>query len=226
MTPVSAPAAVSAAVVHPSAIVEPGVTLGDGTRVWDAAHVRGPATVLGRDCIVGGKTYIAYGVTIGDRCKINSACYVCTAVTIGTGVFVGAGTVFTNDRFPRAATPELDALLPSDPDESTLPTVVEDGVTLGARTTIGCGLTIGRFAMVGMASTVTADVPAFHLVVGTPARTVGVVCRCGLPVLRVRAGDAVPDHDRLACACGRSYRTRGGLVTELEPTADPAGSAA
>src|SRR5690242_8614788 len=112
--------------IHPTAIIEPGVVLGDGTAVWDNVHIRRDTTV-GADCVIGEKTYIAYGVRIGNRCKLNAFVYVCTAVTIEDGVMVSAGTVFTNDRFPRATTPDLGTLRPGEPDEHTLPTLVREG---------------------------------------------------------------------------------------------------
>ncbi len=119
--------------IHPTALVEAGVEIGEGTSVWDDVHVRGPGTTIGRDCIVGEKSYVAYGVTIGDRVKINAFVYVCTAVTIEDGVMLSAGTTFTNDRYPRATTPDLTELRPSDPDDDTLATVVRAGTTVGAR---------------------------------------------------------------------------------------------
>lgn len=202
--------------IHPTAIVEPGVVIGDGTQVWDNVHIRGPARI-GGDCIVGEKTYIAYDVAIGDRVKINAFVYVCAAVTIETGVMIAAGTTFTNDRFPRATTPDLAALRGSAPDEHTLPTLVREGATIGARATIGNDLAIGRFAMVGMAAVVTGDVPDFGLVVGHPARLIGYVCRCGEPVLRFAIG-ATPADGRYACpACGAGYRVAAGRFDEDRP---------
>src|SRR5688572_18706283 len=106
--------------IHPSAIVEDGVVFGDGTSVWDNVHVR-RGTQFGEECIVGGKTLVAYDVRIGNRVKINSAAYICNGVTIEDGVMVSAGVIFTNDRFPRAATNDLKALRSSAPDEHTLP---------------------------------------------------------------------------------------------------------
>lgn len=206
----------SAAQVHPTAIVEDCVSLGPGTRVWDNCHLRGPARI-GRDCIVGEKTYIAYGVEIGDRVKLNAFVYVCTAVTIEDGVMISAGTVFTNDRFPRATTPDLGKLAPSEPDDHTLATRVRAGATIGARCVIGPGIEIGRFAMVGMASVVTRSVPDFHLVVGHPARSVGLVCRCGEPFLRF-ANTCPAEHPALACPrCSLAYEVRAGRVHELAP---------
>jgi len=203
--------------VHPTALVEEGVTLGAGTAVWDNAHLRGPATV-GADCIIGEKTYVAYGVEIADRVKVNAFAYLCTGVTLEEGVMVSAGVVFTNDRYPRATTPDLAELRPSGPDDETTSTVVAAGATIGARAVIGPGVDIGRFAMVAAGAVVTRDVLDFHLVAGLPATTVGLVCRCGPPLLRVRAGEPVGDHDRLTCdACGRSYAVTAGRVEEVVP---------
>ena len=200
--------------VHPTAMVEEGVTLGPGTSVWDHAHVRGPGTTLGRDCIVGGKSLIAYGVRVGDRCKINSNCYVCNGVTLGDGVMLGAGTTFTNDRFPRAVTPDATALRGSEPDGHTLETVVGEGATFGANVTVGPGLRVGRWAMVGMAAVLTRDVGDFVLAVGSPARPVGAVCRCGPPLFRGDPRDEAHAGEHACAHCGRRYRSEGGRVVE------------
>ncbi len=201
--------------IHPTAHVEDGVEIGDGTAIWDSVHVRAPARI-GKDCIVGEKSYIAYGVEIADRVKINAFVYVCTAVTIEQGAMISAGVVFTNDRFPRATTPDLASLRTSDPDEHTRPTRVREGATIGARAVIGPDVTIGRFAMVGMGSVVTRSLPDFHLATGQPARSVALVCRCGQPFQRF--AEAPQDEDWTKCsACGLSYRVRGGAVEELAP---------
>jgi UDP-2-acetamido-3-amino-2,3-dideoxy-glucuronate N-acetyltransferase len=203
--------------IHPTAEIEPGVTIGARTAVWSGVHLRGPGTVVGSDCIVGERTYLGPGVRIGDLVKINAGVYLCTGVTVEDAVLIGAGVVFTNDRYPRATTPDLRALRPSGPDDSTLPTRVETGATLGAASVIGCDLTIGRFAMVGMGAVVTRSVAPFHLVVGQPARPVAVVSRVGAPVLRF-SGARPPDRDELVCPrSGLRYAVRGGVVEELDP---------
>jgi UDP-2-acetamido-3-amino-2,3-dideoxy-glucuronate N-acetyltransferase len=204
--------------IHPTALVEDGVEIGDGTSVWDAVHIRAPSSI-GRNCIIGEKTYIAYGVEIGDRVKINAFVYICNAVTIETGVMIAAGTTFTNDRFPRATTPDLSALRDSGPDEPTYPTLVRAGATIGARSVIGSNLEVGRFAMAGMGSVVTRSILDFHLVLGHPARSVGLVCRCGEPLARSeqRCQDIIAT---LTCqACGLAYEVFRGRVTELTPPA-------
>ena len=197
--------------IHPTAIVEPGVEIGAGTSVWDSVHLRGPETSIGSGCIIGEKSYVAYGVRIADLVKINAMVYVCTAVTIERGVMISAGTIFTNDRFPRAATSDLSELRPSDPDEKTLPTLVRKGATIGAGCVIGCDLEIGRFAMVGMGSVVTKTVPDFALVIGSPARVSGWVCRCGELVSR----EVPAPEEAMSCvACGLTYRGEGGNLVE------------
>ena len=175
-------------------------------------HIRHD-TEIGSQCIVGEKTYVAYGVRIGDRVKINSFVYICNAVTVEDGVMISAGTVFTNDRFPRATTPDLSQLRSSEPDEDTLPTLVREGATIGARCVIGNDLVIGRFAMVGMGAVVTKSIPDFHLVIGSPARSVGVVCRCG-PMLGKFDQLSLPTT--VQCEqCGRGYRiSQDRQVTE------------
>jgi UDP-2-acetamido-3-amino-2,3-dideoxy-glucuronate N-acetyltransferase len=204
--------------IHPTAIIEPGVTLGAGTSVWDSVHIRHGAT-LGEECIIGEKSYIAYGVKIGHRVKINAMVYICYGVTIEDGVMISAGTVFTNDVFPRATSPDLAQLRSSDPDEETQQTVVAAGATIGAGCTIGSNLRIGRFAMVGMGSVVTRDVSDFHLVVGNPARSIGAVCRCGHPTARWPAA-APPEAISVECAkCGAAYEITRGVVTELSVSA-------
>ena len=231
--------------IHPTANIERDVSLGAGTSVWDNVHIRF-GTTIGESCIIGEKTYIAYEVQIGNLVKINAFVYICNAVTIEDGVMVSAGTIFTNDRFPRATTPDLRQPYPSTPDEHTLPTLVKAGATIGAGCIIGNDLSIGRFAMVGMGSLVTKSVPDFHLVMGHPARSVGAVCRCGQPLMRfpepelasqvetTQAAVSEPDAshtdhtdhtdhpkangvDVTCSACGLAYHIHNREVVELTP---------
>jgi UDP-2-acetamido-3-amino-2,3-dideoxy-glucuronate N-acetyltransferase len=202
--------------IHPTALVEEGVEIGEGSSIWDNVHVRHHARI-GEQCIVGEKSYIAYEVKIGHRVKINAMVYICAAVTIEDGVMISAGTIFTNDRFPRATTVDLKSLRSSDVDEHTLPTLVREGATIGAGCTIGNDLAIGRFAMVGMGSVVTRSVADFHLVLGNPAAPVGCVCRCGQLLLRFEAGEGDRFREATCPACGRSYAVKRGDVREGWP---------
>jgi acetyltransferase-like isoleucine patch superfamily enzyme len=208
--------------VHPTAIIEEDVSLGDDTSVWDNVHIRRGARV-GEQCIVGEKSYIAYDVRIGNRVKINAFVYICNAVTIEDGVMISAGTIFTNDRFPRATTTDLKSLRSSEPDEHTLQTLLREGATIGAGCIIGNDLSIGRFAMIGMGALVTKSVPDFHLAVGHPAKSIGCVCRCGQLLLRFQTDQqrGLEEHEEvleIACpACELRYAINHRVVTELNP---------
>jgi acetyltransferase-like isoleucine patch superfamily enzyme len=202
--------------IHATAEVEDGVELGARTAVWADVHARRGARV-GHDCIIGEKTYLGPDAVIGNLVKLNAMVYVPTGVTIEDGVMVGAGTIFTNDRYPRGTDTALRALRDSGPDEHTLETRVEVGASIGAGATIGCGLTLGRWSMVGMGSVVTRDVPPFHLVVGSPARPIAIVCRCGEPVWRFPHVAAPVDAEGRCPACDLGYRVVKGEIVELNP---------
>jgi acetyltransferase-like isoleucine patch superfamily enzyme len=198
--------------IHPTALIEEGVTIGGETSVWDNVHIRHGARI-GKNSIIGEKTYIAYDVRIGSYCKLNAAVYICAGVTISDYVMLAAHTVFTNDRFPRAFDRTLDALASSDPNEETLSTTVGAGVTTGANVTIGPGLAIGNFAMIGMGSVVTRNVPAYGLVIGNPARLAGYVCACGPVLVKLPQLEKDSNDAKYACArCGRKFeKTEAGL---------------
>ena len=200
--------------IHPTAIVEDGVTIGQGTAIWDHTHIRRDACI-GEGCLIGEKAYIAYEVRIGNRVKIQNFVHISAGVTIEDGVMVCIGTIFTNELYPRATTPDLQTLLPSEPTEKTLSTLVREGATIGARVVLRGGLTVGRFAMVGFGSVVTRSIPDFHLAVGQPAVSIGCVCRCGEPVARFGPDPASPRGEHACAACGRRYVIDGRIVTEL-----------
>lgn len=197
--------------VHPTAIVEEGVEIGEGCNVWDHVHIRKNAR-LGHHTTVGEKTYIAYDVRIGDRVKINAQVYICAGVTVEDMCMISAGVVFTNDRYPRAMNRELTDLETSEPTDETLTCRVEKGTTIGANATIGPGVTLGRFSMIGMGAVVTRDVPAQALAVGNPAEVVGYVCVCGPKLIDLRENPA--SDSSITCEkCDRQYDWDGQSLT-------------
>lgn len=153
--------------IHPTAEVSDKAKIGEGTSIWHQAQVRDGA-VIGEDCIVGKGVYVGADVKIGNRVKIQNYCLVYEGLTLEDGVMVGPNVVFTNDMLPRAINP--DGTLKSGHDWELTPTLVKHGAGLGANSTIRCGVTIGRWALVGAGSVVTRDVPDYGLVYGNPAR--------------------------------------------------------
>lgn len=195
--------------IHPTAIIEEGVSIGAGTSVWDNVHIR-KNTAIGENCIIGEKTYIAYDVRIGNTVKINSFVYICTGVTIEDQVMISAGTIFTNDRFPRAFNTDGYSIKTSDPTEETLETRVRRGVTIGAGCMIGPGIELGEFCMIGMGSVLTRDVDPYQLVYGSPAKHKGFVCVCGEPLRKIdgekQMAEVKTSNISLEIFCLKCYR--------------------
>lgn len=162
--------------IHPTADVSPNATIGDNTTIWHQAQIREGARI-GHNCILSKGVYIDTGVCIGNNVKIQNYVSVFHGVTIDDGVFIGPHVCFTNDFYPRAI--NADGTLKASDDWVLTETLVKMGASLGANSTIVCGTTIGRWAMVGAGSVVTHDVPDYALVVGNPARIRGFVCTCG-----------------------------------------------
>jgi len=154
--------------IHPSANVSDKALIGEGTKVWINVQIRENARI-GAGCILSKDVYIDYAVRIGDRCKIQNSVSIYNGVSIGDDVFVGPNVSFTNDRVPRAF----------NTDWRITETKVETGASLGANSTIVCGITIGEYAMVAAGSVVTKDVPPYTLVIGNPARPVGKIDKMG-----------------------------------------------
>jgi acetyltransferase-like isoleucine patch superfamily enzyme len=168
-------------VIHPTAEVEPGAQIGPNTRIWNYVHVRTGA-VIGADCILGDSVYVDSDVSIGNNVKLQNRVSIYRGVTIEDGVFVGPHVTFTNDKYPRAITP--DGSLISVEDWTPIETLVRHGASIGAGAVILPGVTIGRWAMIGAGALITRDVPDHGLAVGSPGRMVGYACRCGQPLRR------------------------------------------
>lgn len=187
--------------VHPTAVVDEGASVGAGTRIWHFCHVMGSARI-GARCILSQNVMIGAHVTIGDGCKLQNNVSVYEGVTLQDGVFCGPSMVFTNVSRPRAFIERK---------SSFADTLVRTGATIGANATIICGHTIGQYAVVGAGAVVTHDVPDHALVIGTPARRVGWVCRCGA------AAHFSAVAQQLRCAdCGTTLVKEGEKV-QVEP---------
>ncbi|MBL8324454.1 MAG: N-acetyltransferase [Rubrivivax sp.] len=168
--------------IHPSAIVDAGAELGEGCRVWHFVHICAKARI-GRGCSFGQNVFVGNDVLIGDNVKVQNNVSIYDAVTLEDDVFCGPSMVFTNVYNPRSAVTRKDEYRR---------TLVKRGATLGANSTIVCGITVGEYAFVGAGAVVNRDVPAFALMLGVPARQAGWMSRHGerLP-LPLRSDDRV-----------------------------------
>jgi len=162
--------------IHPTADVSSRATIGAGTRIWHQAQVREGA-VVGRNGVLSKGVYVDRDVHLGDNVKAQNGVSIFHGVTLEDGVFCGPHCVFTNDLRPRAI--NSDGSLKASDDWTLGTTLVRTGASIGAHATIVCGVSIGRWAMVGAGAVVTRDVPDYGLVYGNPARLHGFVCPCG-----------------------------------------------
>jgi len=142
--------------------------IGNDTSVADTADLY--KCKIGDNCKISGFVYIEENVKIGNNCKIRPFAFIPTGVTIEDGVFIGPGVVFINDKTPRAI--NKDGNLQSECDWKLIETRVKKGSSIGAGSTILCGLTIGEYAVVGAGSVVTKDVSDRIIVAGNPAKII------------------------------------------------------
>ena len=156
---------------NPLVRIAPDVRLGRDVKIYAFVNLYG--CTIGDDSRVGTFVEIQKNATVGARCKISSHTFVCEGVTIEDEVFVGHGVMFTNDLFPRSCTPE--GKPQSEADWSVVPTRIRRGASIGSNATLICGITVGRFALVGAGAVVTRDVPDYAIVAGVPAKVVGDV---------------------------------------------------
>lgn len=190
---------------HPNALVE-STTIGAGTRVWAFAHVMKGARV-GRHCNIGDHAFIESGARVGNNVTIKNGVTIWEGVEVRDNAFVGPNAAFTNDLNPRS--PRFPAAQKRYADKKNwlVKTIVGEGASIGCNATILCGITIGKFAMVGAGAVVTKDVPPFALVLGVPSAVRGYVCECGQRLNFSK--------DKARCAtCGARYKMTKGNVAK------------
>src|SRR5687767_2628912 len=92
---------------------------------------------IGRGCNIGQNVVISPDVTLGDNCKIQNNVSLYTGVVLEDHVFCGPSMVFTNVVNPRSEVVRKDEYKR---------TLVRRGASLGANSTVVCGVTIGQYA--------------------------------------------------------------------------------
>lgn len=146
--------------IHPSVFIDRGADIGSKTKIWHFSHICSGA-VIGKNCNIGQNVYVGPDVIIKDNCKIQNNVSIYKGVTLYEDVFVGPSVTFTNILCPRAFIDKKDKFSN---------TIVKKGATIGANSTIICGITIGSYSFIGAGSVVTKSIGDFELVYGVPAR--------------------------------------------------------
>ncbi len=172
---------------HEKALIDEAVTIGSGTRVWAFAHILSGAKI-GKDCNICDHTFIEGQVVLGDRVTVKCGVYLWDGVVVENDVFIGPAAVFTNDIRPRSGRHQA----------NYSPTILSEGCSIGANSTILAGNTIGKWSLVGAGSVVTKDVPDFGVVYGNPARLKSWICSCSSAIF-------IHGADEEECICGKKY---------------------
>ena len=145
--------------IHPLSDCQ--VKVPESTNIWQFCVVL-PKAKIGENCNICSHCFVENDVKIGDTVTIKCGVQIWDGVRIEDNVFVGPNVTFTNDLYPRSK---------QHPTEY-VQTNLKRGCSVGANSTIVCGITIGENAMIGAGSVVSKDVPAGELWYGNPAKFV------------------------------------------------------
>jgi len=157
------------AFIHESSYVDDNVTIGSGTKIWHFSHILSNCDI-GEDCSLGQNVVIGPNVSVGSRVKIQNNVSVYEGVTLEDGVFCGPSCVFTNVNNPRSEIVRKDEYRK---------TIVRRGASIGANATIICGHDLGEYCFIAAGAVITKEVPAYALMVGTPAKRIGWMSKAG-----------------------------------------------
>lgn len=155
--------------VHESSYVDDNVKVGTGSKIWHFCHIQQGAEI-GENCSLGQNVNIANNVKIGNNVRIQNNVSVYEGVELEDNVFCGPSCVFTNVITPRAHY-SVHGIYGK--------TLIKNGASLGANSTVVCGHTVGRSALIAAGAVVTKNVKDYALMAGVPAKQIGWVCECG-----------------------------------------------
>jgi UDP-2-acetamido-3-amino-2,3-dideoxy-glucuronate N-acetyltransferase len=184
---------------HPTTVIDAGAEIGEGTTIWHFCHIM-TGSKIGEKCNIGQAVYVDSGVIIGNGVKIQNNVSVYNGVTIEDDVFLGPSMVFTNVINPRSFI---------DRKSEFKQTRVCRGATIGANVTVLCGVTVGKYAMVGAGSVLINDVADYAIVIGNPAKQDGWISKSGH---RLHFG---LENVALCANSGEKYILHQGIVNPL-----------
>ena len=181
--------------IHKTSIVSDDSIIGEGSKIWHFSHIYGNS-IIGKKCTIGQNVMIGPEVRVGNGCKIQNNVSLYKGIIIEDNVFCGPSCVFTNVKTPRA-------FIDRSKDFSN--TIVKKGASIGANSTIICGVTVGEYALIGAGALVTKNVLPYSLVLGTPARHIGWVSKAGERL-----------NKNLTCnRTGKKYEEKNGNLYEI-----------
>lgn len=184
---------------HETAVIDDGCKIGAGTRIWHFSHIM-QGCEIGEKCNIGQNVVVSPGVSLGNNVKVQNNVSIYTGVICEDDVFLGPSMVFTNIKNPRSAVVRRDQYVE---------TIVRRGATIGANSTIVCGITLGEFSFIGAGAVVVKDVPAYALILGNPGRHIGWMSAFGHRLEFNDDGIAICPESK------QKYQLADGVVTPL-----------
>ena len=189
--------------VHESSFVDENVEIGKGTKIWHFSHIL-KNTRIGKNCNIGQNVVIGPNATIGSNVKIQNNVSVYDGVILEDDVFCGPSMVFTNVTNPRSHWPRRNEYKK---------TLVKKGTSLGANSTIICGITLGKYSFIGAGALINKDVPNYALVHGVPAKIQGWMCYCGT---KLSLSNSTDSKEKAECGnCRRKYKKERLNILEV-----------
>lgn len=173
---------------HESSFIDDGASIGESVKIWHFSHIMNGAKI-GKRSILGQNVYVGSKAIIGENVKIQNNVSIYDSVIIDDDVFIGPSVVFTNVINPRSFIERK---------SEYKETHIKKGASIGANATIICGITIGKYALIGAGSVVTKDIPDYSLFYGNPASFRGFVCFCGNKI----------DNSLLCNSCNKRYKQK------------------
>lgn len=144
------------------------LNIGKNTNIWQFCVVLKDAKI-GNNCNINAGVIIENDVIIGNNVTVKSGVQIWDGITLEDNVFIGPNVTFTNDFTPRS----------KQYPNQFLKTLVKEGSSIGANSTIVGGIIIEEYSMIGVGSVVTKNIPKHELWYGNPAVFKGYVCKCG-----------------------------------------------
>lgn len=159
--------------INETSKIDKNVSIGKNTKIWHWTHISS-GSIIGENCTIGQNVFIGNNVKIGNRVKIQNNVSIFSGVEIEDEVFCGPSAVFTNIINPRSFIERKK--------EFKL-TKVRKGASIGANSTIICGIIINEYSFIGAGSVVTKNVKKFQKIYGNPAVHRGWVTIEGNPII-------------------------------------------
>jgi acetyltransferase-like isoleucine patch superfamily enzyme len=143
--------------IHSTSQVD-STEIGEGTKIWQYSVILSGSRI-GKNCNINFSCFIENGVILGNNVTVKSGIYLWEGIECEDDVFLGPNVVFTNDIYPRSKNYK-----------EPIKTLIKKGASIGANSTVLAGVKVGKYAMTGIASVITRDIPDYALYYGNPAK--------------------------------------------------------